>query len=78
MDGFYGRSHGLGIRLRPAKIAGEPLKEIFELLALEGPVVLGTSLGICGFRIVCSHGNLIAAIVGELTLYRILNLTSAS
>ena len=40
MDGFHGCGYGLGIRLRPAKAAGEPLKKIvnsagFELLVLD-------------------------------------------
>src|SRR5258708_31309607 len=29
LDGFDCRGHGLGIRLRPAEGAGEPLKQIF-------------------------------------------------
>jgi hypothetical protein len=61
MDRFYGRSHGLGIRLRPAKVAGEPLKKLFDLLAFDGLVLLW----IGRIRIICGHGNLIADIVGE-------------
>jgi hypothetical protein len=61
MDRFYGRSHGFGIRLRPAKAAGEPLKEVVDLIAFGGLVLLC----IRRIRIVCGHGNLIADIVGE-------------
>ena len=39
MDRFRGRSHSLGIRLRPVKVAGEPLKKLFDLLAFEGLVL---------------------------------------
>jgi Na+-translocating ferredoxin:NAD+ oxidoreductase RnfE subunit len=69
MDRFHRRSHGLGIRLRPAKVAGEPVKKLFDLFAFDGafdglvlPLVL---LWIGRIRIVCGHGNLIADIVGE-------------
>jgi len=65
MDRLYGRSHGFGIRLRPAKVAGEPLKKLFDLLAFGGLVVLWIGLWIGRIRIVCAHGNLIADIVGE-------------
>ncbi len=58
MDGFYGRSHGLGIRLRPVKTAGESLKKIFNLLACDRLILL--VLGWTGrIRIVFGHGNLI-------------------
>ena len=66
MDRFYGGSHGFGIRLRPAKAAGEPLKKFFEALAFDGLVLFrigNLSIGWTG--IVCGHGNLIANIVGE-------------
>jgi hypothetical protein len=43
------------------------LKKLFDLLALEGPIILGIILRIGGFRIVGGHGNLIANIVGEFT-----------
>jgi hypothetical protein len=36
MDRFHRRSHSLGIRFGPAKIAGEALKKLFHLLAFEG------------------------------------------
>ena len=65
LDGFHRRGHGLGIRLRPAEGAGEPLKQIFEFLALNGLVLLWIGLWIGTIRIVCGHGNLIADIVGE-------------
>jgi hypothetical protein len=61
MDRFHGRGHGFGIRLRPAKAAREPLKEIVDLIAFGGPV----PFYIRRIRIVCAHGNLIADIVGE-------------
>jgi hypothetical protein len=66
VDGFYGSSDRIGIRLRPAKTAGKALKKIFNLLAGDGflLIVLGC---IRRIRIVFGHGNLIviAAIVGE-------------
>jgi hypothetical protein len=61
MDGFYGRSHSLGIRLRPAKVAGESLKKLFDLFAFDRLVPFWMG----GIRIVCGHGNLVADIVGE-------------
>jgi hypothetical protein len=36
MDRFHRRSHSLGIRFGPAKIAGEALKKLFDPLAFEG------------------------------------------
>jgi hypothetical protein len=63
MDRFYGRSHRFGIRLRPAKAAGEPLKKLVDRIGFGGLLLLG--LGIRRIRIVCGHGNLIADIVGE-------------
>jgi hypothetical protein len=70
MNRFYGRSHGLGIRLRPAKVAGEPLKKLIDLLAFDGDsdvlvLVWIGKLWIGRIRMVCGHGNLIADIVGE-------------
>ena len=65
VDRFYGRSHGLGIGLRPAKVAGEPLKKLFDLLAFDGLVLPLVLLSIGRIRIVFGHGNLIADIVGE-------------
>ena len=65
MDRFYGRGHGFGIRLRPAKAAGEPLQELVDRIAFGGLLLLG--LGIRRIRIVCGHGNLFADIVGEFT-----------
>ncbi len=38
MDRFDRRSHSLGIWFRPAKIAGEPLKKLFDLFAFDGAV----------------------------------------
>lgn len=35
MNRFYGRSHSFGIGLGPAKVAGQPLKKIVDVLALE-------------------------------------------
>ena len=61
MDRFYGRSHGFSIRLRPAKGAGEPLKELVDRIALGGLVLLC----IRRIRVVCGHFHLIADIVGE-------------
>ncbi len=61
MDRFHGRSHGLGIRLRPVKVSGEPLKKLFDLLAFDGLILFG----IARIRLVLGHGNLIADIVGE-------------
>ena len=61
MDRFHGRSDSFGVRLRPAKVAGEPLKKFFDLLAFDGLVFFG----IGRIRLVCGHGNLIADIVGE-------------
>jgi hypothetical protein len=61
MDRFYSRGHGFGIRLRPAKAAWKPLKELVNLIAFGGLVLLW----IRRIRIVCGHGNLIADIVGE-------------
>jgi hypothetical protein len=61
MDRFYGRGHGFGIRLRPAKAAGESLQEVVDLIAFGGLVLLR----IRRIRIVCCHFNLIADIVGE-------------
>ena len=68
MDRLYGSSHGLGIRLRPAKAAGEALKKLFEALAFDGLILLRLRIGnltIGWACIVCGHGNLIANIVGE-------------
>jgi hypothetical protein len=73
LDGFHRRSHGLGIRLRPAEVAGEALKKIFNLLACDRLVVLligRLSLTLILRRsgriwILFGHGNLIADIVGE-------------
>ena len=65
MDRFYGRSHGFGIRLRPAKGAGEPLKELVDRIAFGGLVLLCIRLCIRRIRVVCGHFNLIADIVGE-------------
>jgi hypothetical protein len=70
MDRFYGRGHGFGIRLRPAKGAGEPLQEVFKSFAFDGLVLLRLRIGnltIGWTCIVCGHGNLIANIVGEFT-----------
>jgi hypothetical protein len=61
MDRFYSCGHGFGIRLRPAKAAGEPLQELVDLIAFGGLVLLC----IRRIRIVCGHFNLIADIVGE-------------
>jgi hypothetical protein len=55
------------------KAAREPLKELFDLLALNELVRLSVGLSakpavelrIRRIRMVCGHGNLIAAIVGE-------------
>jgi hypothetical protein len=73
LDGFHSRSHGLGIRLRPAEVAREALKKIFNLMAcdrlvvglvdrLSLPFILLRSGSIW---ILFGHGNLIADIVGE-------------
>jgi hypothetical protein len=69
MDRFHSRSHGLGIRLGPAKAAGQPLKKLIDLPAFnrafdELPLRL-VRFWIGGIRRVCGHGNLIADIVGE-------------
>jgi hypothetical protein len=61
VDRFHGRSHGFGIRLRPAKVTGEPLKKLFDLLAFDGLDLFR----IRRIRLICGHGNLIADIVGE-------------
>jgi hypothetical protein len=61
MDGFCRRRDGLGIRLRPAKVAGETLKKLLDLLAFGGLVLFWIER----IRIVFGHGNLIADIVGE-------------
>jgi hypothetical protein len=69
MDRFYGGSHGLGIRLRPPEVAGEPLKKLFDLTLFDGSfdglALLGIRLVSGRIRIVWGHGNLIADIVGE-------------
>jgi hypothetical protein len=79
MDRFHRRSHSLGIRFGPAKIAGEALKKLFHLLAFEGAfdgtIVPRVRLWLVGLQfvplwigriwMVCAHGNLIADIVGE-------------
>jgi hypothetical protein len=66
MNRLYGRSHGFGIRLRPAKAAGEPLKKLFDAFAFDGLVLLRIGILTIGWTcIVCGHGNLIANIVGE-------------
>jgi hypothetical protein len=74
LDCFHRRSHGLGIRFGPTKIAGEPLKKLFDLVGFEGafdglmvPLVLLwiVVLWIGMIWMVCAHGNLIADIVGE-------------
>ncbi len=78
LDRFDGRSHSLGIRFGPAKIPGEPLKKLFDLVGFEGafdvafdglmvPLVLLwiVVLWIGMIWMVCAHGNLIADIVGE-------------
>jgi hypothetical protein len=61
LNRFHGSRDRLGIRLRPAKVAREPLKKLFDLLAFDGLVFFG----IGRIRLVCAHGNLIADIVGE-------------
>jgi hypothetical protein len=43
------------------KAAREPLKELLDLIALDGHVLLGTGR----IRFVCAHFNLVADIVGE-------------
>jgi hypothetical protein len=75
LDGFYGCRDCFRIGLRPVKAARETLKKLFDLLALDGLVVLSLSAGhslghslelwIGRIRMVCAHGNLIADIVGE-------------
>jgi len=67
MNGFYGRRHGFSVRLRPVKIAGEPLKKLLDLLARDGLVLLVLQLARFLGRtwMVFGHGNLIADIVGE-------------
>jgi hypothetical protein len=73
VDRFHGRSYGLGIRLGPAKVPGEPLKKILNLLAFGQvlPLVLALIMPLVLFRIwririvVLRHVNLLAAIVGE-------------
>jgi hypothetical protein len=55
------------------KAAGEALKELLDLVAFDGLVLLllllsvglSVGLGIGRIRMVCGHGNLIADIVGE-------------
>jgi len=61
LDRFHGGSDRLRIRLRPAKVAREPLKKLFDLLAFGGLVLFS----IVRIRLVCGHGNLIVDIVGE-------------
>jgi hypothetical protein len=61
MDRFYGRRDSFGIRLRPAKVAGETLKKLLDLLAFGGLVLCWIER----VRIVFGHGHLIADIVGE-------------
>lgn len=65
MDRFHGRSHGLGIRLGPAKAAGQPLKKLVDLLAFGELLLLLVRFWIGGIRMVCGHSNLIVDIVGE-------------
>jgi hypothetical protein len=77
MNRFRCGGDGFGIRFRPVKIGVEPLKKLFDLMAFEGQFLCGIGLridlligllirpGIGEFRIVCSHNNLIADIVGE-------------
>jgi hypothetical protein len=52
LDGFHGRGDGFGIRLRPAEVAGEPLKKLFDLLAFDGLVLfrIGRIRFVCGHR----------------------------
>jgi hypothetical protein len=88
LDRFYRRSHSLGIGFGPAKIAGESLKKLFDLMAFEGliiPLVLlyFVPLWIVLFWIgrtwmVCAHGNLMADIVREFAPWRMLNLALSS
>jgi hypothetical protein len=51
------------------KAAGEPLKELFDLLAFDELVLLTTGLSVelsvGRIRMICGHGNLDADIVGE-------------
>jgi hypothetical protein len=92
LDRFDRRSYSLGIGFGPAKIAGEPLKKLFDLMAFDGafegviiPLVLLwfvplwiVRLWIGRIWMVCAHGNLMADIVGEFAPWRTLNLNSAS
>ena len=68
MDRFHGRSDRFGIRLRPAKVAGKPLKKFFDLFAFGGLVLPLVLLWAGRIRIVSGHGNLVVDIVGEFTL----------
>jgi hypothetical protein len=61
MNRFLRRCHGLRIRLRPAKVARQPLKKLVNLLAFDELILFW----IGRIRLVFGHGNLIADIVGE-------------
>jgi hypothetical protein len=61
LDGFYGSSNRLVVRLRPAKVGWEPMKEFLKLPVLSGLIVLC----VWRIRILWAHVHLTHAIVGE-------------
>ena len=68
LDHLYGSGDGLGIGLWPAKTAGEPLKELLDLLAANGAfsnVVFFIFFVFIGRNRMVGHGSLVSVIVGE-------------
>jgi hypothetical protein len=73
LNGLDRSGHGLIVRLGPAKVGGETLKKICDLLAFDRLLVVLAGLprrtiillGAGRVRIVFGHGILIADIVGE-------------
>jgi hypothetical protein len=73
MNSFHRRRYRFRARLWKTKVGRETVKKILDLGVLDGLVV--RRIGRIG---TVGHGNLIGDIVGEFTVYGMLNRTRAS